>query len=71
MWAFIHHAATEADSVSYPRTVPSMPCSLPPTPVLDMGSLYVLCLYAKWLVQFITYSFLNSWTLQKSFYIQI
>ena len=44
MWAFIHCAATEAGSLSYSRTVPNMPCSLPPAPVLDTGSLYVLCL---------------------------
>jgi len=73
MGAFLYWAATEAGSVSYPRTVPNMPCSLPPAPVLDTGSLYVLCLYAKWSEQFVTYSFLNSCDFVEIFffYIQI
>ena len=64
MWAFIHCAATEAGSLSYSRTVPNMPCSLPPAPVLDT----VCFVFAKWSVEFVTYSFLNSCDIVEIFF---
>lgn len=68
MWAFIHCRATEAGTARYPRAVPNMPCSFRPAPALDAGSLYVLCLSAKWSVQFVTHSFLNSCDIVEIFF---